>query len=105
MPKIEIERTSLIEALAHLNTVVVSISRIGSTTFDMPEMEQRKILSDFVTDWSVGPRLARVRRLLSAAFDYDELEELFGDGPHWRFDHPNPPPDAVYEPSFETDDS
>lgn len=88
--KVEVDRDSLFEALRDLEVIVPSLDNIGSSTADMSEDEQRRILSDFIRDWHVGRRLAEVRRLISNAFDYDELKLLFGDTDIWRSDHRTP---------------
>jgi hypothetical protein len=88
--KIELDRDDLVEALRHLEIIVLSLDRIGSASTDMSGEEQRQVLSDFFDEWSVGARLRRIRHLLAAAFDYDELIELFGDAETWNSNHRRP---------------
>lgn len=84
--KVQLDRASLIEALGHLEVIVPSLDRIGSLMAELPIDEQHRVLSEFIIDWSVTRRLARVRRLLSEVLDYDDLEQLFGDVEVWSSD-------------------
>jgi hypothetical protein len=88
--KVTIDRDTLIEALRHLEAIVPSLDRIGSSVAEMSETEHERVLSEFMRDWHVGRRLADVRRILSDVFDYDELERLFGDVETWELDHRKP---------------
>ena len=88
--KVEMDRESLLEALGHLQVIVPSLDRIGSSAASMSEEEHRQALVDFLNDWSVGRRLADVRRILSEAFDDDELEVLFGEVETWQSNHRKP---------------
>jgi hypothetical protein len=81
--KVSLDRASIIEALSHLHVIVPSLDRIGYAEAEMKKDEAHRVLSDFMDDWSVAARLARVRRLLSEALDYDEEERLFGDVETW----------------------
>ena len=88
--KVQLGRASLIEALAHLEVIVPSLDHIGSFMRELPIEEQHRVLSEFIIDWTVGPRLAQVRHLLSEPLEYDELVKLFGDVEIWTSDHRKP---------------
>jgi hypothetical protein len=85
-----LDRDALLEALRHLQVIVPSLDRIGSSAATMSEEEYRQVLSDFMHDWDVGRKLAEVRRTLSHAFDDDELEHAFEDVETWELDHRKP---------------
>jgi hypothetical protein len=87
---VTLTRDKLIEALRHLEVIVPSLDRLGSAASDLSDDEYRRAIVDFVHDWHVGPRLAKVRKVLSEAFDYDELERLFGGVDTWEVDHRKP---------------
>jgi hypothetical protein len=87
---INVERDGLIKALRHLEVIVPSLARIGSFIRDVPDEEQHRVLAEFLLDWSIGPRLADVRELLSNAFDYEELERLVGNVEIWSSDNRKP---------------
>jgi len=90
--RIELDRDALVEALRHLEVIVPSLDRIGSSAAEMTDEEYRRVISDFVRNWHVGRRLAEVRRALSQAFEDDELERLFGEVETWAPNHPKPGP-------------
>jgi hypothetical protein len=87
--KVTLDREAVIAALRHLEVIVPSLDRIGS--LHATSEERARILLDFFRDWDAGPRLARVRRILSEAFGYDEYENLFEDVPVWRDSERKPP--------------
>jgi len=74
--KIVMDRDACVDALRELDVVVVSLDRIGSISNECSDDEFRKLIADFVVDWSVGPRLAQVRRVLSALLSEEELDSL-----------------------------
>src|SRR5262249_36235037 len=88
---LRISREALLRCLYHLEILVPSLDRVGSCGHDLPKEVHNQITSDFVHEWSVGVRLAEIRRLLSLLLPYDELERLFGELPVWRFGSRKPP--------------
>ncbi len=83
--KVSLDRDAAVKALRHLEEIVPSLDRMGSLGSEISEDEHARILSSFFDDWGVGPKLAEVRRILSDAFDYDELEILFADVDTWTY--------------------
>jgi hypothetical protein len=92
--KIAVDRDKLLVALRHLEVIVPSLDRIGSAGAEVSEDEHRRMLSDFMSDWEVGRRLSEVRRVLSDLFEYDELEQLFGELRSWRVSRRKPDSNA-----------
>lgn len=84
-------KNAVIEMLRHLNAIVVSLDRIGSSSVDMPKYEYDRLSSEFLDEWEVSRRLSFIRSLLSEEIDYDELEVLMEDVPVWRFADRAPP--------------
>jgi hypothetical protein len=100
--KVTLDREALIMALRQLEIIVPSLARMGSLGTEVTRDEHARILSAFFDDWDVGPRLAKVRRILSEAFEYGEYENLFEDVPVWRDAQRKPPPDWRFiDPSGE----
>ena len=87
-----IDRKLLLRALAHLEVIVPSLDHIGSAPSQWSEEEHDRALAAFVREWSVGPRLAEVRRILSDLVDYDELERLSAGIRTWRATDREPEP-------------
>ena len=82
-----IPRATLLRVISHLETIVISLDRIGSSS----EPNTDRVLVDFINDWSVFQRLAECRGLLSELFsrelgedDMDELERELRNVPYWR---------------------
>lgn len=86
----------MIEALRILEEILPSLDRIGSCSSSEPPEVQAKITNDFIDDWDVCRKLARVRSILSLPFDDGELEVLMADVPHWHFDARYPPGDTRF---------
>ncbi|MGQ4810164.1 hypothetical protein NKDENANG_03613 [Candidatus Entotheonellaceae bacterium PAL068K] len=92
-------RTSdLVEVLKILETLVVSLDRLGSHYHDMDHGAFERVVTEFIKDWEVSRNLVVARRLLSEYFDdtlgeddQDELERAMCDPPHWEFDQRKPP--------------
>lgn len=82
------DRDQIIAALRTLEQIVPSLARLGSVS---DRQEAATLLSQFVDDWSVGPKLAQIRTCLSEPFEYDELEKLMADVPTWTLGARKPP--------------
>ena len=89
---VEISRADLIAVLRDLDTIVVSIDRIGSCVEDVGREQEERFLLDFFDQWDVWKKLAEMRSKLSEPFSYElgednmsELERELQDTPYWRF--------------------
>ena len=67
---ITLTKTEVIKILKELNILVVSLDRIGSYHNEISEQESNKIISDFINNWDVFRKLAKIRRILD-----DKLNE------------------------------
>ncbi len=81
-----IRRSDLLRVLSHLECIVVSLDRIGSSQADNVD----ELTIAFLDDWNVFGRLAETRQILSGPFpeelgadDMEELERELADVPHW----------------------
>ena len=97
---VKIDRALLLESARDVESVVVSLDRIGSWTANLPIEERDRILAAFIEDWGVFHRLAKLRSLL-----WDAIEEASEEGPSeddplerelhgisfWSGDSPRPP--------------
>jgi hypothetical protein len=88
--KLAIERVALITALRHLETIVVSLDRIGSCGAELGEQEYKDLVVEFLNDWNVFEKLAETRKILSTPFStalgddgMDELEREFDGLQYW----------------------
>lgn len=95
----EYDREDIISVLRDLEILVVSLDRLGSAAPFVDGGLAAARIRDFVSLWQVGPRLARMRGVLSRPFssepgedDMDDLERLMKDVPYWTEEHPDPPP-------------
>ncbi len=92
-------KKDIIEVLADLNMMVVSLDRIGSYHSECKSIEEYNALnSNFLTDWDVTRKLAKARKILDTAFsrklgddDMDELEREFKNLQYWSMKNPKPP--------------
>lgn len=85
---IRYKRSTILAILRDLETIVVSLDRLGSTYESDRAPEYARRMVEFIHDWEVFHRLARARTLLSAPFDAldpDELEQEMEGVPHWSF--------------------
>ncbi len=97
--KVSYRRKDIIKILADLNIMVVSLDRIGSYYSDSKTIEEyHAISSNFLNEWKIAPRLAKMRAVLNTAFshklgddDMDELEKEFQDLQYWSMKNPKPP--------------
>jgi hypothetical protein len=84
---VEVDREVLYEIAQDLNTLVVSLDRIGSCHPDDRAALERA-LTEFVIEWRVADRLARARRVIGDAVlgpnASPEEEEALGDSPVWE---------------------
>ena len=85
---VAIRRSELLTVIRHLETLVVSMARIGTCGKD----EQDEIFLRFCDDWNLCRRLAECRSILSSYFprelgpdDMDELERELQNNPYWSF--------------------
>ncbi|MEP7336601.1 MAG: hypothetical protein ABI977_02460 [Acidobacteriota bacterium] len=95
---VKINRADLIEVLRDLNTIVVSIDRIGSCIGDTGEEVNDRLLLEFFDQWDVWKKLSNIRTKLSEPFsrelgedNMDELERELQDVPYWRLINRMPP--------------
>lgn len=97
--KVPVPKKNLAEALRIIETLVVSMDRIGAIGQDVPEQEADAILLAFMSDWRVLPALSHVRRLLGEdTFSKDlegdallsEAEKIVEGTEVWSFSHRNP---------------
>ena len=99
--KITIDRTTLISIVRNLNTMVVSLDRIGSSFADDPKACDKATLR-FLDSWWVWPKLSEMRSQLHDLFSskagpdgMGELERELQDVPYWSQKHPVPPKEHV----------
>src|SRR5262252_686568 len=95
---VQVSRADLIDVLRDLNTIVVSIDRIGSCAEDVGLEQNDRILLDFFDQWDVWQKLSEARSKLSEPFSYelgednmDELERELQGTPYWSFSNRLPP--------------
>jgi len=91
-------KKDIVNILADLEMIVVSLDRIGSYYSELQSDECNAISSSFLDDWDVARKLANARRILDSAFsrelgedETDELEREFQDLPYWSINSPKPP--------------
>jgi hypothetical protein len=87
------KKEDVLKILADINTIVVSLDRIGSAGAEMPLEDHDRMAGEFVRQWDVFRMLASARKILSDRFsdelgddDKDELEREMEDVPFWRSD-------------------
>jgi hypothetical protein len=90
-------REDIISILRDLEMIVPSLDRLGTAAAFDPEHDAARV-RDFIDQWQVTQRLAKIRGLLSEPFpltlgadNKDELERLMEDVPHWTESRPDPP--------------
>ena len=90
--KIEVDRVALLTALRNLESVVVSLDRIGATASEVSPEEYKETVVHFLHDWKVFAKLAEARRLLSDPFGnevgddgMDELERELDSVEYWSY--------------------
>lgn len=94
------QRDDVLRVLRHLECIVVSLDRIGSSTAESPESEQAAVLmrffTHFTTRFTPSPfaGLAESRSILFSAFsrelgpdDMDELDRELTDVVYWSFNN------------------
>ena len=93
---LKIDRSALVTALRNLETIVVSLDRLGSCATEMNEEEYKESLVAFLADWDVFAKLSEARRLLSEPFEtelgndgMDELERELEGITFWHRDAPH----------------
>lgn len=90
--RLSIKKADLIEVLSTLETVVVSLDRIGSCYAELGQEGCDKTTVEFLDQWNIWHKLSRARRILSDYFptqlgddDMDELERALQDTPSWQW--------------------
>jgi hypothetical protein len=90
--QVAIDRESLLRVLRDLNTIVVSLDRIGSAASGLTKEEYHRISSEFLDNWDVFQKLSQARAILSDPFSreegpdlMDELEREMEDVPYWSW--------------------
>jgi hypothetical protein len=82
-----ISREKLLELSRDLNTLVVSLDRIGSSFYDDQQGFERA-LAEFLVEWRVAERLTRARRIVDDALlgpnPTPEEEEALDHGEYWE---------------------
>ena len=88
-----------LRALKNLESLVVSLDRLGSTRSDLTNGEFDRAVSEFVVRWKVTRKLADLRRMLADAYcksigsaGEKKLEKQLSNVPHWTSDNRKPPP-------------
>jgi hypothetical protein len=83
---VTIEREKLLEVARDLNSLVVSLDRIGSYPVERREFEPA--LAEFIIEWRVTERLVRARRTVDDALlgpnPTPEEEEAIGGNDFWE---------------------
>ncbi|MEO6992959.1 MAG: hypothetical protein ABI273_04995 [Lacunisphaera sp.] len=89
-PFVTLSKDQVSEILSALETIVVSLDRIGSEQARKHE-SRPEILSQFLDDYSVFEKLSSARRILLVACDQqrsqaevDALEEQLAKVPSWN---------------------
>ena len=90
-----IKKENLLMALKTLETIIVSMDRIGSSISTMSQEDVDTLTLNFLKDWNVFRKLSDVRKLLSEPFsdeiaedDMDELEREFKNLQYWSIKQP-----------------
>ena len=97
MAEVTYQRDIVVTLLRHLDQIVVSLDRLGSSSHELSKEQFEAALARFVVDWDVFGKLAQVRSVLSEPFsrqlgpdDMDELERAMGGIVYWSSDLPTP---------------
>lgn len=97
--RVSVTTADLLEVIRHLDTLVVSLDRIGSATAGQSRAQEAEVLSSFVDNWDVFRRLSECRTTLSDYFsrdlgidDMDELERELQNQQYWSSNAPRPGP-------------
>lgn len=77
--EIVISGEALIEALAEIEFVLISLHKMGSYYGDKPREEYQRVTTEFIDNEKVTQRLAKVRRILSESFDSSLGEDDMDD--------------------------
>lgn len=82
------------EALAEIEFILISLRKMGTFYRDKPVEDYRKATTDFIDDFAVTHRLAKVRTLISQPFDSalgdDDMDDLERYMQKLRFWQPEP---------------
>jgi hypothetical protein len=78
--KIIIPGETLLEALAEVEFILISLHKMGSHYQDKPTEEYYRATTNFIDDEKITQRLAKIRRILSERFDttlgVDDMDDL-----------------------------
>ncbi|MEO6677975.1 MAG: hypothetical protein ABIO21_11415 [Pseudomonas sp.] len=77
--EIVISGESLLEALADIEFILISLHNMGSYYHDKPVEEYQRATTNFIDDEKVTDKLANVRKILSEKFDTSIGEDYMGD--------------------------
>jgi hypothetical protein len=96
---LSIRRNALLSALRVIETIVVSLDRMGACAHEFSEQQNNAILARFIDDWDTTRKLLYARHLLSEPFsreigedELNELEREMESVPYWSLAHREPPP-------------
>jgi len=67
--KIVISGELLLEALAHIEFILISLHNMGSYYHEKPTKDYQRATTDFIDNENVTAKLENVRRILSENFD------------------------------------
>ncbi len=95
---VAIKKADLIDILRVLNTIIVSVDRIGSCIPETGRATNDRLLLEFLDQWDVWRKLSEIRAKLSEPFsselgedNMDELEREMQDVPYWSLNRRKPP--------------
>ncbi|WP_439878327.1 hypothetical protein [Pseudomonas prosekii] len=78
--KIVIPGDSLLEALAEIEFILISLHKMGSFYNDKPTEDYQRATTEFIDNEKVTQKLSKVRRILSENFDNslgpDEMDDI-----------------------------
>lgn len=77
--RIVIAGKALLDALAEIEFVLISLHKMGSYYGDKPVEEYQRVTTEFIDNEKVTQRLAKVRRIISEGFDSSLGEDDMDD--------------------------
>jgi hypothetical protein len=88
--KVCYDREKLLLAIRYLDSIVVSLDRVGSLSTDVTKRKGNDLLAQFHSEFDVFRKLSKARGILFDAFDrqlgdddMDELERELYDNEYW----------------------
>lgn len=89
--RIIIPGESVLEALAEIEFILISLHKIGSYYNDKPIADYQRATTDFIDNEKITQKLANVRRILSERFDNtlgkddtDDIERHLANIAFWK---------------------